>query len=69
MPFVLTIETARDGQFNWFDLPDSDRPELERKRDEFNLAQVNMDHHLRIQGPNSLFDKPWSEIRSIKIED
>lgn len=68
MPFDLTVETARDGQFNWFDLPEEDRAALERKRDEFHTMQFDPQGYLRIHGPNSSFDKPWTEITGIRIE-
>jgi hypothetical protein len=66
MPFDVMIETW-DEQFNWSDLPDSDREKIEYARDQFNTMQFNPDSFLRIEGPNTLFDKQWSEIKSIRI--
>ncbi len=69
MPFTVTVDTKDEGQFNWFDLPDSDRPAMEELREQFNLVQYHPDSFLTIEGPNTKFDKQWSQITGIRIQD
>jgi hypothetical protein len=69
MPFALTIDTKHDGQFNWFDLPDSGRLAVEELREQFNLVQYNPSGFLTVEGISTTFEKPWSEIVGIRISD
>lgn len=67
MAFDLTIDTRQDGQFNWFGLPDSDRPALEQIREKFNMVDFRPTEWLIIEGLHTTFEKPYAEITGITL--
>lgn len=67
MPFDLTVRLWTGREYNWFDLPDTDLPGVQKLVTQFNAGDYHPSRTLTIEGTKTVFEKTYREIRSMEI--